>query len=209
MPREKFWPARPFASAHQLETGDSLWAVINGHRERLTIVGIVLSPEYILMMRDGDVLPDQKRFCVFWMRQTELAAAFDMEGAFNDVSVTLQRNASEPEVLKQLDDLIERYGGVSAYGRADQLSHRYVSDEIKQLRTMAIVAPTIFLSVAAFLLNVVLSRLVGTQREQIAALKAFGYTKTQIGLHYLKLVSMIVAGGLVVGTAAGLGWDRG
>ena len=198
-----------FVDAHNLEVGDSILAVINGRRQRLTIVGIALSPEYILMMRGGDVLPDQKRFGVFWMKEAELAAAVDMEGAFNDVSLRLTHRASEREVLKQLDSLTERYGSVSAYGRADQLSHRYVSDEIKQLRTMALVAPTIFLSVAAFLLNVVLSRLVGTQREQIAALKAFGYTRTQIGLHYLKLVFMITASGLILGTAAGAWLGRG
>ena len=55
------------------------------------------------------------------------------------------------------------------------------------------VLPAIFLGVAAFLLNVVVSRLVATQREQIAALKAFGYANRAIAAHYLKLVLLIVA----------------
>ncbi len=198
-----------FVDAHGFEVGDHVLAIINGRRQRLTIVGIVLSPEYILTIRGGDVLPDQKRFGVFWMGEAELAAALDMEGAFNDVSLTLKHNASESEVLKQLDNLAERYGSISAYGRADHLSHRYVSDEIRQLRITAVVAPTIFLSVAAFLLNIVMSRLIGTQREQIAAIKAFGYTKTQIGLHYLKLVFTIMAGGVILGTSAGAWLGRG
>jgi putative ABC transport system permease protein len=65
------------------------------------------------------------------------------------------------------------------------------------------VTPSIFLAVAAFLLNVVLSRLVGTQREQIAVLKAVGYSKWSIALHFLKLVAGIVVVGVAIGTLAG------
>ncbi len=51
-----------------------------------------------------------------------------------------------------------------------------LDNEIKEQRVMGTVLPAIFLAVAAFLLGrLVLSRLVSTQREQIAALKALGY----------------------------------
>ena len=63
--------------------------------------------------------------------------------------------------------------------------------------------PSIFLGVAAFLLNVVVSRLVATQREQIAALKALGCPNASIGGHYLKLVLVIVALGLTMGVVLG------
>jgi putative ABC transport system permease protein len=137
------------------------------------------------------------------MGDTELASAFDMRGAFNDVALTLEPGASEPEILRRLDRLTEPYGGLGAFGRADQPSHKFVSNEINELRGMALVVPTIFLSVAAFLLNVVLSRLIGTQREQIAALKAFGYTRWEVALHYLKLVLLIVSAGVILGVAVG------
>ncbi|MGC1273353.1 MAG: FtsX-like permease family protein [Planctomycetaceae bacterium] len=192
-----------FALAHELEPGDSLRAVINGRLRRLRIVGIALSPEYIYQIREGEILPDDRRFGIFWMGETELAAAFDMDGAFNDVSLMLAPGASEPEVLRRLDLLLAPYGGLGAYGREDQASHRFVSNELRELRGMAIILPTIFLGVAAFLLNVVVTRLVGTQREQIAALKAFGYTKAEVGRHYLKLVLLIVTIGVVFGSIVG------
>jgi putative ABC transport system permease protein len=192
-----------FADAHGFRPGDRLKAVINGRLEELTIVGIALSPEFVYQIRPGEILPDDKRFGVLWMGDTELAAAFDLVGAFNDIALTLMRNASEPEVLRRLDDLTEPYGGLGAYSRADQLSHRFVSDELTQLRAMASIPPAIFLAVAAFLLNVVLNRLISTQREQIAALKAFGYKRIEVGLHFLKLALAIVFAGTVLGTAAG------
>ncbi|HEX7010540.1 MAG TPA: hypothetical protein VF184_11190, partial [Phycisphaeraceae bacterium] len=157
-----------FAQAHGLELGDRVRAIINGRLDELILVGVALSPEYVLQMRQGQVLPDPQRFGVFWMRREALAAAYDMEGAFNDVTLALAPGASEAQVIERLDELIEPYGGIGSYGREDQLSHRYLSDEIKQLRAMGLIAPSIFLSVAAFLLNVVVSRLIGTQREQIA-----------------------------------------
>ncbi|MCA9198080.1 MAG: FtsX-like permease family protein [Planctomycetales bacterium] len=197
-----------FAKAHDLHPGDSVLAIMNGRKQSLKIVGVALSPEYILQIREGELLPDEKRFGIFWMDQEELAAVFDMDGAFNDVTMRLLRGASEQEVLDRLDDLIEPYGGVGSYGRDQQLSHRYLSDEMSQLRTMGMIAPMIFLSVAAFLLNVVMSRQIRVQREQIAALKAFGYNKYEVGWHYLKLVLLISAIGMVLGVVFGVQLGR-
>jgi putative ABC transport system permease protein len=192
-----------FAAGHRLQPGDSLTAILNGRKQPLRIVGIALSPEYVYQIREGDLLPDDRCFAILWMGQTDLAAAFDLQGAFNDVALTLMHGASEPEVIRQLDRLTARYGGLGAYGRADQPSHEFVENEMNELRGMARVVPAIFLAVAAFLLNVILSRLVGIQREQIATLKAFGYTRREIAWHYLKFVLLIVLAGTLLGTAVG------
>src|SRR5262245_1368738 len=193
-----------FMLAHKFEPGARLQAVINGHKQELIVVGVVLSPEYVFQIKAGDLLPDTKRFGVFWMRELDLSAAFNMQGAFNDINLSLMQGASEEEVLLRLNRLTAPYGGDGAYGRYDQVSNRYLSDEIKQLRAQGVIAPVLFLSVAAFLLNVVLSRLIATQREQIAALKAFGYTHLEVGLHYLKLVLLLVVLGTTVGTGLGI-----
>ena len=193
-----------FAVANQLGPGDHITAIINGRRRELEIVGVGLSPEYLIQIRGGSLLPDDRRFGVFWMSNRQLAAALNMEGAFNDVTLALMRGASEPEIIRRLDELTERYGGIGAYGRSDQLSHQYISDEIRQLSSMGLMAPSIFLSVAAFLLNVVFSRLMSTQREQIAAIKAFGYSRREVGWHYLKMVGvLLVIIGAVAGSALG------
>jgi putative ABC transport system permease protein len=190
-----------FAQANSLDVGDSIGAILNGRWERLHIVAVALSPEYIYEIRGTSVFPDNKRFGVLWMSRDAMGPAFDMDGAFNDVSLALTRDASEPEVIARLDRLLAPYGGLGAYGREDQISHRFISDEIRQNRVFGVVLPLVFLGVAAFLLNVVLSRLVSTQRDQIGVLKAFGYGHFSIALHYLEFALVaILAGG-----AAGLG----
>jgi putative ABC transport system permease protein len=161
-----------FAIARQLRPGDKIRALVNGKREELQIVGIALSPEYVFAGMGGS--PDLRGFGVFWLDRKALAAAYNMEGAFNQVAVRLAPGASEGQVIEGLDRLLAPYGGARAYGRDEQMSDKLLSSEIKEQRVFGTVLPSIFLAVAAFLLNVVLSRQIATQREQIAALKALG-----------------------------------
>lgn len=190
-----------FALARGLKPGDRIRALINGKREELLITGIALSPEYIFAGAGGS--PDLRGFGIFWMDRKALAAAYNMEGAFNEVAVRLAPGAGEGRVIDGLNQLLAPFGGVSAHGRDEQMSDRFLSSEIKEQRVFGTVLPTIFLAVAAFLLNVVLSRQIATQREQIAALKALGYDNWTIGLHYVKLVLLIVTLGMLIGVGLG------
>jgi putative ABC transport system permease protein len=190
-----------FADARGLKPGSRLGALINGKRRTLQIVGIALSPEYIFAGMFG--MPDLRGFGVFWIDREALAAAYDMDGAFNRVAVKLAPGASERAVIDALQSRLAPWGGREAHGREDQNSHAMLDNEIKEQRVLGTVLPSIFLGVAAFLLNVVVSRLVATQREQIAALKALGYANRAIALHYLKLVLVIVALGLALGVFVG------
>lgn len=192
-----------FASAHRLRPGDSFRAIVQGNRMTLTVAGTGLSPEYIYEVRPGELLPDNLRFGVMWMSYRQLAQLSDLDGSFNSVSLQLMRGASEPDVLRRLDSLTAPYGGAGAFTRDDQISHRMVSDEMSQLRAMATLPTSIFLGVAAFLLNVVLARLISTQREQIAMIKAFGYSGREVGLHYAKLAGIIAMAGCLLGILGG------
>jgi len=192
-----------FAEAHGLRPGDALQAVINGRSERLRICGVALSPEFIYQMRPGDMFPDYRRYGVLWMARTPLENAYDMQGAFNDVVLRLAPGAEAVPVIQRLDGILAPYGGLGAYDRADQFSHHYLSQELQQLHTIATLLPGIFLAVAAFLLNLVMSRLIRTQREQIGVLKAFGYASRAIALHYAMLASVIALAGIVLGIGAG------
>jgi len=198
-----------FANAHNLQPGDKLHATINGRRKQLTVVGHAHSPEYIYQIAPGAMFPDYKRYGVLWIARKPLATAYDMDGAFNDVSLTLSRGTNEQDVIDRLDEILKPYGGVGAYSRENQFSNRFISEELKQQKTIATIFPIIFFGVAAFLLNVVTSRLISLQREQIAGLKAFGYSNFAVGLHYTKLILMIVSLGVVIGIGVGIWMGKG
>ncbi len=198
-----------FANAHGFQPGDRIFATINGRRKQLRVAGIALSPEFIYQLAPGTIIPDFKGYGVFWMARTPLGTAYNMEGAFNDVALTLSSEGRAEDVIDALDDLLRDYGGQGAYTRQDQLSNRYLSEEFRQLQQMATLFPLIFLSVAAFLLNVVVGRLIATQREQVAILKAFGYSNHAVVIHYLKLVVLVVLLGAAVGMAFGMWLGKG
>ena len=195
-----------FLEARRLKLGARAQVLMNGKLERLTIVGTALSPEYIYATRGGG-MPDDEWFGVFWVDAKALASAFNMEGAFNSVLLRLAHGASAQTAVAALDRVLEPYGGFGAVGREDQISHKIVSQEINQQRVFGLVLPSIFLFVAAFILNVVLHRQVNAQRGEIAALKALGYDDRVIAWHYLKFTSVIVLLGAAIGVA--LGWRLG
>jgi putative ABC transport system permease protein len=117
--------------------------------------------------------------------------------------LTLTPGASEGDVIAAVDRALDRYGGLGAMPRSLQSSHWFLNNELTQLQSFGTIIPVIFLAVAAFLMNVVLSRIVTVQREQIAALKALGYSNGQIGLHYYQWSLIISLTGVAIGMAAG------
>ena len=195
--------SEPFAEAHGLVPGSSLRAILNGHWRELDVVGLALSPEYVYTIGPGALMPDDLRFGVIWMGRKALQAAFDLDGAFNDISIGLLRSTDPDPVIRQVDVLLADYGGSGAFERADQISHWFLMNEIEQLKTMSSILPVLFLIVAAFLTNMVLGRLITVERAEIGLFKAFGYSNIEVGLHYVKLTLAIACIGVVIGWAGG------
>ncbi len=193
-----------FCEANRISPGDQVAAIINGRRRRLTIVGVTLSPEYVYAIRPGEMIPDARRFGVFWMSRRALASAFNMEGGFNDVSMSLARGVAAPAVMDPLDRLLEPYGGFGAIPQSLQPSAWTLENELTQLQTFGFITPLIFLGVAAFILNVALTRALSLQRPQIAALKALGYSNRELAWHYIKWALIIAAVGAIAGVLIGV-----
>jgi len=193
-----------FSEAQGLVPGDRLRAIINGKRRTLEIVGVALSPEFVYSMGPGALMPDDRRFGVLWMGRTALSGAYDLEGAFDDVSLSLLRGTAPAGVVSRLDALLAPYGGLGAYERKDQISHFFLMNEIDQLANLARILPVIFLSVAAFLTHMVLGRLIAIERSEIGLLKAFGYSNRAVGWLYTKLVLVIATLGIALGWLLGI-----
>ncbi|MDH5175043.1 MAG: FtsX-like permease family protein [Gammaproteobacteria bacterium] len=195
--------AEPFAEAHGLDAGEHLRAIINGRWRELTVVGTALSPEYVYAIGPGALMPDDSRFGVLWLGEETLRAAYDLQGAFNDVSLSLLRGTDPQTVIDRVDQLLEGRGGMGAYARSEQVSNWFLTNEIAELRTLSTILPTVFLAVSAFLTHMVLARLVAAERSEIGLLKAFGYRNRDIALHYVQFVLGIGAVGVILGWLLG------
>jgi len=192
-----------FALANSIGPGSRFNVILNSRKRELTVTAIVLSPEYIYAIGPGDMVPDPRRFGVIYVPQRPLEALFDMEGAFNDVVLTTRHASSLSNVIDQVDTLLEPYGGRGAVARTEQMSHAYLENELTQLREMAVIIPPLFLAISAFLVHMILTRMVELEREQVGLLKAVGYGSFAIAWHYAKLTLVIVVLGLLIGSVGG------
>lgn len=199
-----------FAAANGVAAGDELAAVLDGRWRRLEIVGIGMSPEFLWeAAAAGFFTTDDRAFGLLWMSQAAVEGAAGLRGAFNEVAVALRADGDVPRVRAALDTILAPYGGVGAVGRDRQPSNYIIEQEFRQLRIFGVTLPAIFVIVAAFLLNVVLARLIAAQRPEVAALKAFGYHDGEVGLHYLGFAMAAVTLGAVAGLAAGVALGHG
>ncbi|WP_395737000.1 ABC transporter permease [Prosthecobacter sp.] len=201
--RQQAVVSESFALANKLTIGDSVVAIINGHRDTIIVCGIGLSPEFVFEARPGQTLPDNKRYGVFWMNYQAIAVPYNLDGAFNDICVDLSPGARAGPVMTEMDRLLLDYGAQGAYTRREHNSAQRLDDELRVIRALSVAYPVVFLSVAAFMVNAVLARLVRLQREQIAQLKALGYSSWQVGRHYLNYAFIIVVLGTLTGGLVG------
>lgn len=193
-----------FATANALTLGDTLGAVIGGQWRTLRVVGVGISAEFVYELRPGDMLPDPTRYGILWIGETAAAQTFGLSGAWNDLAATLVPGANPRAVIAALDTLLAPYGTLGAYDRELHASHRFLSEEIRQNRTFAVMLPLIFLGVAAFLVNLVLGRVVAQQRNQIGTLKAFGVPTRLLVRHYVLFALIPTLAGSLVGVVLGL-----
>jgi len=198
-----------FAEANALGPGDGIDALIHGRKQRLSIVGIGLAPDFLYALPPGEIIPDNSRFGIFWMGRQALEAATDRTEAINTLAIKLEHGASQADVIRKVDSLLEPYGGTGAYGRKDQLSNAFLDSELQQLDAMTKVIPPVFLLVATFLVYIVLGRMIRTERTQIGLIKAVGYSDWAIAWHYLKFALAIAGLATAMGSLAGIWMGRG
>ena len=203
--RNEVLVSESFYEANELASGDTLRAVINGVARSLIVVGSAISPAHSYSVPPGALYPDDERFGVFWVSRRLLGPSLAMEDAFNEVAVALTPGANTDALVREVDRILDPYGGLGSYTRPDQLSWKILNDELESNRTTGTVFPLVFLGVAAFLLNLVLGRLVGTQRTEIGALKAMGYHDREVGRHFLGYSFVSVGLGTLLGALGGVG----
>lgn len=202
--RDQVVVSSAFARANGLRIGDRLGAILNGRLQSLTVIGTAISPEFIYEISGyGQIFPDNRRFGAMWMSRSAMEGAFEMEGAFDDLVLTLAPGASEAAVVAALDRLLDPYGNVGAYGRELHVSHQFLEGEIDETTITASFFPAVFLLVTAFLLHATLLRIVRMEREQIGLMKAFGLPPWTLAVHYLQFALIPVALGALIGVALG------
>jgi putative ABC transport system permease protein len=195
-----------FAREHRLQPGQWIRLLLNDQQQELFIVGTAISSEFVYLLGSNSITPDPKRFGVFFLKQSYAEDVFDFKGSANQVLGRLSAAArgSPQEVLRRAENMLSDYGVFTTTPLEDQMSNRFLSQEIQGLRSFGMITPCMFLAVAAMVLNVLLSRLAQQQRTVVGTLKALGYSDLQLFWHFLKFGLAVGAFGGFLG--CGLGW---
>ena len=201
-----------FAQAHKLDPGDRIGLILNRKQQSFIIAGTAISPEYVYMVRGGgDITPDPEHFGVLYAKRAYVEEILDFKDACNQITGLLAPDfrGNTDELLDRMERILEPYGVFSAIPRSLQASNRFLSDEINGLAATAAILPTIFLLVAALVLNILMNRLAERQRTVIGTLKALGYSNRQVLVHFLTFgIAIGIVGGLA-GIGVGISMASG
>lgn len=194
-----------FARARGLRPGSRLQLVAERVTHEVRVAGIAMSPEFVYVIPDdGGWVPDPESYGIFWARRAYAERVFGMQGAFDDLVVRVGRGATPASMADQLERRLARFGVLVADERKDMPPYALLNNEIRLTLIRAWTIPSIFLLASALVLNLVLQRLVATQRVQIGTLKAIGLSNLAILRHYAGFALAIAALGAAGG--AYLGW---
>jgi putative ABC transport system permease protein len=194
-----------FAKAHGLQAGDSLDIIYQGQKHSLTMAGTGQSPEFIYLVPDsGAMFSDAARFDVAFMDREALEDLTGHKGLVNEVAFTLRPGVDFDQVKNQVEEILSPYDLYSLVSAEDQISNFMLAQEIKGVNATSNSIPAIFIAIAAFILYLMLRRMVEQQRVQIGTMKAVGYGNAQIIIHYSLYGAFIGVSGAVLGSLTGI-----
>lgn len=196
------WLDVQFFQENQLALGDTIDIIAGGRVREMTIRGMGINPEFVYPLRtEADIYNDPSRFGIAFVSLETMWRFFpDHDKALNSIVFTVAPGTDFETVRETLQVELDRYGVIEIYPRDDHGSHFILTQEIDAIETLATFFPVLILSVAGFIIYIVLKRLVEQQRGQIGILKAFGYSRLKIMLHYFYYsLFLAIAGGTIGG----------
>jgi len=194
-----------FAAARNIKPGDVIYPKINGRVFELTVSGIAASAEYVYVMENEQtLLPTPEKFGVAFVSEEFAQSVFGYRGSFNELLITVDDKNKIDDIVDRLEKKLDQYGLKRIIERKDQLSHTVLTQELDGLELMAETVPVLFLTVAAIIIFIMLSRIVQNDRTGIGVLKALGYSNFNILFHYTKYALSMGMVGAVIGIGSGL-----
>ena len=197
---------RNFAKSHHYRPGDTVSPVVLDDKVKFTVTGIAASPEYILAVRSKEFLmPTPGQFGVLFIPRTQAEQLLGAGGAINELCVTVLPGADRRQIIRAVEGLAHPYGIEETVTSEEQPSNNLLQVDLRAFREISIIFPTLFLAIGALTVYTLLVRMVHTQRTQIGFMRASGYSRREILLHYLEFALLLGVMGATAGTIAGYG----
>ncbi len=197
-----------FAEANNYKIGQDITVISNGVKKNMKICGTMFTAEGIYSIRDNSTI--MPNYSIFSLGFTDIASLQRLTGKnyYNEILFDLKDNVEFEDVKNDIKREIENYGLINLYPQDDQISDTMIDGEIDEQRSLMIVMPIIFLSVAILVMGIMVKRIIEQQRMQIGILKSFGYSDFQVGFHYASYCLVIGLIGGIIGCVCGVGFGH-
>lgn len=197
-----------FAEANNYKIGQDITLISNGVKKNMKICGTMFTAEGIYSIRDNSTI--MPNYSIFSLAFTDIASLQRLTGKnyYNEILFDLKDNVEFEDVKNDIKREIENYGLINLYPQDDQISDTMIDGEIDEQRSLMIVMPIIFLSVAILVMGIMVKRIIEQQRMQIGILKSFGYSDFQVGFHYASYCLVIGLIGGIIGCVCGVGFGH-
>lgn len=193
------WLDERFASAKGLTPGDTLTLRFGGKEWTQKIQGTVYGPDHVYFVRDGDLGPDFSKIGYAYVSASALNELPQLP--YNQLLLATSRTdwgQLESEISAKLGS------GYSVFlPRRDLESVSMFQNEISQHKALGSIFPVAFLAVAILTILTTMTRLVNSQRLQIGTLKAMGFSRSKIMLHYISYGFWVSLVGALLGALVG------
>jgi putative ABC transport system permease protein len=179
----------------------------HGSWRRLTVSGVVSSPEYLWPAPSRqDILPAPGSFGVLFVPEPVARQIAGPAAGPNQVLIhyTAAGRGHAARLDASLARMARQYGAADTVTRADQPSNAALSEDIKGFAELAILFPMLFLGAAGLAAYVLLTRRVAADRAIIGMLRAAGFRRRSVLRYYLWIGLIAGLAGAVPGVVAGI-----
>lgn len=205
------WLDYNFADKNGFNIGDTVKLKYEGKEFDTILKGTVRHPEYVYFLRDtASMMPDYGFYGAAWMDASEYPEEdavyneliLDIDGIDNENALSKGekdiKKALDPKIKDVLDD-----ESLAVLDKDDNLSYQTFRAEMEQHKGMSFMFPVVFMLISILGIITTMTRLTKRQRTEIGTLKALGFSKRVITLHYISYGFFLSLLGSVLGAVAG------
>lgn len=193
---EGIWIDDDFAKANSIKAGDRIKINILGIMRNMVVEGTVLSPEYVYYLPSfSESMPNHELYGYAYIGEKNIKKFFSHPKMqyknipYNQIRLKINegKKISPIKDIRIIEKDVESILGkrlFSVINRENKAPVKRVDDEINQIRKMAILFSTVFILLAVLTMYTTMKRLINNQKIIVGTMKALGFSKGQLYLHY-------------------------
>ena len=198
------WLEEWFARHNNIRIGDTFTVKIDSMRIDGIVRGIVDAPDYVYYVSESDVMyPNYQKCGLAFLPSSMFPDPGNM--IYNQLLVDVGDNTDPvtvSSVKQKLEEAFDR-DDIAVTDRDQNLSYATFDAEVKQHKAMGIMFAVVFLAIALLGIVTTMARVTASQRTQIGTMKALGFSKAAITLHYVSYGFVISTLGCIMGAWLG------